>query len=158
MSLLLAANMTLICVSLIRPLLYRLLTMYTQLRRAGGSELLSRFTEENVIVLHSRASGNTIRFREGEVEGSGGHGALGKIMQSITHSDFKMFCFTLRRAAQFTVRIKAPGVVALQNKKDPKNWLRIMDDKLNSKVVDYVIKHNDIPFLYPIKGKWWITV
>lgn len=52
--------------------------VYTQLRRAGDTELLSRFTEENVIVLHSRASGNTIRFKEGEIEGTGGHGSRGK--------------------------------------------------------------------------------
>ena len=40
--------------------------------------MLSRFTEENVIVLESRASEKTLRFREGQVEGTGGHGALGK--------------------------------------------------------------------------------
>ena len=49
-----------------------------KLQKAGDSELLSRFTEENVVVLESRASGKTLRFREGEVEGIGGHGALGK--------------------------------------------------------------------------------
>ena len=49
-----------------------------QLQKAGDSELLSRFTEENVIVLESRASGKTLRFRAGEVEGTGGHGALGE--------------------------------------------------------------------------------
>lgn len=61
-----------------------LICVYTQLRRAGDSELLRRFTEENVIVLHSRASGNTIRFKGGEVEGTGGHGSRGKNVTSIS--------------------------------------------------------------------------
>lgn len=82
-----------------------------KLQKAGDSELLSRFTEENVIVLESRASGKTLRFRGGEVEGVGGHGAL----------------------AQFVVHVKAPGVVALQNKKERKQWLRIMNEELNTK-------------------------
>ena len=49
----------------------------TQLQKAGDGELLGRFTDENVVVLESRASGKTLRLREGAVEGVGGHGALG---------------------------------------------------------------------------------
>ena len=59
-------------------IVYNVFHTCIQLQKAGDSELLSRFTEENVIVLESRASGKTLRFREGEVEGVGGHGALGE--------------------------------------------------------------------------------
>ena len=59
-------------------MLILLLYISVQLQKVGDSELLSKFTEENVIVLESRASGKTLCFREGEVEGTGGHGALGK--------------------------------------------------------------------------------
>lgn len=40
----------------------------------------------------------------------------------------------LLHTAQFIVHIKGPGIVALQNKKEPKQWLRIMNDELNAKV------------------------
>lgn len=59
-----------------------LLCVLIQLQKAGDSELLSRFTDEKVVVLESRASGKTLRFREGVVEGIGGHGALGESFTS----------------------------------------------------------------------------
>ena len=36
--------------------------------------------------------------------------------------------------AQFIVHVRGPGVVALQNVKNPNLWLRIKDSKLQSKV------------------------
>lgn len=49
---------------------------------AGDSELLSQFAQGNTILLRSQASGKTLRFREGVVEGRGGRGALGKLLCS----------------------------------------------------------------------------
>lgn len=94
-------------------------TPHVKYQTAGDSDLLSRFAEENVIVLESRASGKTLRFREGEVEGKGGHGAL----------------------AQFIVHVKGSGVVALQNKKEPKRWLRIINEKLNARGKGGILCH-----------------
>lgn len=81
--------------------------MYTQLRRAGDSDLLSRFTEENVIVLHSRASGNTICFKEGEIEGTGGHGGRGKnVNQHLVLKQPYVLMFGLQLSLLFISRLQ----------------------------------------------------
>ena len=53
---------------------------------------------------------------------------------------------TMLTVAQFIVHVKGPGVIALQNKKKPKQWLRIMDDELNAKVTTHT--HTDYLSVY----------
>ena len=63
------------------------------------------FTHGNVLVLESTATNKTLRIRDGVVEGTGGRGQL----------------------AQFTVHVRRPGVVALQNIKNPDQYLAIYE-------------------------------
>ncbi|XP_064387079.1 uncharacterized protein LOC135335495 isoform X2 [Halichondria panicea] len=76
--------------------------------RAGDTAILSCFTEGNVVILQSRASEKSLRVsQDGEVQGTGAHGPF----------------------AQFRVHVKRPGVVSLQNVKNPDYWLAVFQGK-----------------------------
>ena len=70
------------------------------------------FAHGNVIVLESTATNKSLRIRDGIVEGTGGRGQL----------------------AQFTIHVRRPGVIALQNVKYPDQYLAIYDGSTNGNV------------------------
>ena len=84
------------------------------------------FTHGNVVVLESTATNKSLRIRDGIVEGTGGRGQL----------------------AQFTVHVRRPGVIALQNVKHPDQYLAIYDGStignVWSVVLKIIAKNNDV--------------
>ena len=63
-------------------------------------------------MFESNASNKSLRIRDGVVEGTGGRGLL----------------------AQFTVHVRRPGVVTLQNVKNPDQYLAIYEGSTNGVV------------------------
>ena len=61
-----------------------------------------------MVILQSRASEKSLRVsQDGEVQGTGAHGPF----------------------AQFHVHVKRPGVISLQNVKNPHYWLAVFQGK-----------------------------
>ena len=77
----------------------------------------SMFTQGNVLVFQSNASNKSLRIRDGIVEGTGGRGEL----------------------AQFTVHVRRPGVVALQNVKHQDQYLAIYEGSTSGVVCCKII-------------------
>ncbi len=79
------------------------------------------FAHGNVVVLESTASNKSLRIRDGIVEGTGGRGQL----------------------AQFTVHVRRPGVIALQNVKNPDQYLAIYENATNGQVRSVVLNSEE---------------
>ena len=120
------------------------------------------------VYLTSRVSGKSLRIVEKEVNGLGGKGKKGEDILSNSHLPLTIYThtlyislslihmhFTYHRSislnvhiqtlfftASFFVHVRRDDVVALQNVKDPKSWLRIRDSKLEGNVSSLDSEHN----------------
>ena len=83
------------------------------------------FAHGNVIVLESTATNKSLRIRDGIVEGTGGRGQL----------------------AQFTVHVRRPGVIALQNVKNPDLYLAIYEGTTNGNVCSIDFEQQNIELI-----------